>query len=162
MWSQLGGQLTPASILAAEAKASGVEGVTLLGGEPFDQAAELSVFARMVQEAGLSVMTFSGNTLQQIRTMAGSGPKELLNHTDLLVDGQYDSSLLDANRPWVGSTNQKFHFLTPRYRHLEASLSDQPDRVEIRVGVNGRVSVNGWASNESLDRLLHGLGRRER
>lgn len=162
MWSDRGGELISASSLAAQARACDVEGVTLLGGEPFEQAAELSVFARMVQAVGLSVMTFSGYTLKQIGAMTGSGPRDLLNHTDLLVDGPYDSSLLDTKRPWVGSTNQNFRFLTPRYRHLETSLSDQSDRIEIRVGVNGRVSVNGWAPDESLDRLLDGLGRRAR
>lgn len=162
MWSDRGGEPIAASTLAARAQASGVEGVTLLGGEPFEQATALADFARRVQDAGLSVMTFTGYTLEQIHALSGSGPDELLSHTDLLVDGPYDSSRLDTNRPWVGSTNQGFHFLTPRYRHLEDSLTALPDRVEIRIGADGRIGVNGWASEDSLDRLLNGLGRRER
>lgn len=162
MWSERGGDLVAASVLAAQARSSGDEGVTLLGGEPFEQAGALAAFARNVQEAGLSVMTFTGYTLTQVHAMPGPGPGELLAHTDLLVDGPYDASRLDINRPWVGSTNQGFHFLTSRYRHLQESLAGRHDRVEIRIGADGRVGVNGWASDESLDRLLNGLGRRQR
>lgn len=162
MWGDRGGRAVAAAVLAAQVEASKVEGVTLLGGEPFEQAAALGAFATAVQAIGLSVMTFTGYTLDQIRDLPGSGPRELLNHTDLLVDGPYDASRLDTSRPWVGSTNQGFHFLTPRYRHLQGSLTGIPDRVEIRIRTDGRVAVNGWASNESLDRLLDGLGRRER
>lgn len=162
LWTERGGRLIPASYLASQAVASDVEGVTLLGGEPFEQASALAAFARAVRSAGLSVMTFTGYTLDQVRALPGTGPGELLEQTDLLVDGPYDAGRIDSSRPWVGSTNQTFHFLTPRYRHLRATLSASPDRVEIRVGADGRVAVNGWASDDALDHLLSGLGRRAR
>jgi anaerobic ribonucleoside-triphosphate reductase activating protein len=118
-----------------------VEGITLLGGEPFDQAPALAVLGEAAQRAGRGVMTFSGyryETLQQPRP----GWTELLSVTDLLVDGPYLSQRRDDVRPWVGSTNQRFIHLTDRYRSLD--LGSERDRVELRIRRDGTVTVNGW------------------
>ncbi|WP_432829103.1 hypothetical protein [Dactylosporangium sp. CA-092794] len=37
-----------------------------------------------------------------------------------------------------------------------------PDRLEVTVAVDGMLSIYGWADDETLDALLHGLGRRVR
>jgi organic radical activating enzyme len=39
-----------------------VEGVTFLGGEPFEQAAAAAELAEVTRARGLSVMTFTGST----------------------------------------------------------------------------------------------------
>lgn len=157
LWTPKGGFEIDPYALADQAIAAEVDGVTLLGGEPFDQALAFASFACAVREAGLSVMTFTGHYLEDLGgTNAPEGAESLLAATDLLVDGPYISSKVDLGRPWVGSRNQHFRFLTDRYRHLEAELEDLPDRVEIRVGTDGTVRVNGWASVAMLDELLAG------
>src|SRR5213082_1881582 len=45
----------------------GVEGITLLGGEPMAHAASAAPLARRVQSLGLSVMIFTGFTLEALR-----------------------------------------------------------------------------------------------
>lgn len=123
-----------------------IEGVTLLGGEPFEQAAGLAVFARGARELGLSVMAFSGYTLEELRQSADPGVAELLATADVLVDGRYDSARPEGDRLWAGSANQRFHYLTERYGpEIERPLSGQPLRtVEVRIGTEGRWSGNGW------------------
>lgn len=79
----------------------------------------------------------------------------LLNVTDLLLDGPYKQELPERVRPWVGSSNQRFHFLTERYRHLTEKLSHIPNGVEIRVYPNGCVSVNGMANSAKLQQILY-------
>lgn len=135
---------------------AGVEGITLLGGEPFEQPAGLATFARLAQDAGLSVMTFTGHLLADLRASTDSDVHMLLDATDLLVDGPYLADHPDLTRPWVGSTNQQFHFLTDRYQHLQNALTDLPDRLEVRIAANGTMSVNGWATVDQLDALLAG------
>src|SRR5262245_55340012 len=49
-----GTQMTVDGVLARVR--AGVEGVTFLGGEPFEQAGELAELARAVRERGLTVM----------------------------------------------------------------------------------------------------------
>ena len=103
-------------------------------------------------------MTFTGYTLEQLRRRPDAAL--LLAHTDLLVDGPYRAGLPDNVRPWVGSTNQRFHFLTERYRRLESELGAMPDHLEISIGLDGRVSVIGWAPDRTIEDLLEGLGER--
>ena len=122
----------------------GLEGVTFLGGEPFLQAQGLAVVAEGVSRAGLSVMTFTGYTMQELNELSLPGARELLAWTDVLVDGPYESANPDRSRNWVGSTNQRFHYLTNRY---DASIegADVPNReVEWRIRDDGRFVVNGW------------------
>jgi anaerobic ribonucleoside-triphosphate reductase activating protein len=156
LWTNQGGSLSAAGALAEQAIAAGVQGVTLLGGEPTEQAAPLAVFAAIVRDAGLSVMTFTGHTYEELRIRAeiDSSINALLDATDLLVDGPYLADRPDLTRPWVGATKQQFRFLTDRYADLRASLATLPDKLEVRVSPNGAVAINGWATVDQLDELL--------
>ncbi len=122
----------------------GLEGVTFLGGEPFLQAQGLAVVAEGVSRAGMSVMTFTGYTMEELDELSLPGTHELLAWTDVLVDGPYEALNPDRRRNWVGSTNQRFHYLTKRY---DPSIegADLPSReVEWRIRDDGRFVVNGW------------------
>src|SRR5205085_1855774 len=101
----------------AEAGARGVEGVTFLGGEPFEQASELAAVARCAKAHAMTVMVFSGYTLEQLR--ARDDAAALLAEVDLLVDGPYDQTQPEPAPPqgrrWIGSANQRMHYLTAAY-----------------------------------------------
>lgn len=156
-WGANGGHQRQIADLAEAITSADVEGVTFLGGEPFEQAPSLTALARRVRSQGLSVMTFTGYTREQLESPAApEGSGSLLAATDLLVDGRYHADMPDLSRPWVGSTNQRFHFLSDRYRDLESKLTAVSDRVEIRVAPSGAVEVNGWATVDQLDELLAG------
>ncbi|GIP11211.1 4Fe-4S single cluster domain-containing protein [Paenibacillus macerans] len=134
-----------------------LEGVTFLGGEPFSQAYELSVLARKVKEMNLSVVTFSGYDYDTIRRSGHRGWQQLLKETDLLIDGPYIQSQHDLSRPWIGSRNQQYRFLTDRYKELEARLPNIANKIEIRLHADGTITANGMAQLEDLELLL-GLG----
>jgi anaerobic ribonucleoside-triphosphate reductase activating protein len=128
--------------LARQAIAAGVEGVSLLGGEPFAQARGLAALAAQVREAGLSVMVFSGYTLAELRAAGDPAVATLLARTDLLVDGRYKASRRTTSRRWIGSDNQVLHFLTDRYAPDDPRFAG-PNHLEIRVR-RGVVTVNGF------------------
>ena len=113
-----GGESRLLSDVAAEMlrskEASEIEGITLLGGEPFAHVAGAAALARFARENGLSVMVFSGYTLAELQAMPDAG--QLLRATDILVDGPFFRDQPDGSRRWIGSTNQQPHFLTDRYR----------------------------------------------
>ncbi len=130
-----------AQLLAAAAE-HGVEGITLLGGEPLAHAAGAAALAREVRAAGLSVMIFSGYTLAEIRSLPDPAAAELLSLTDILVDGPFVREQPETRRRWIGSANQQIHFLTDRYR------ADDPrwllsNTLEIRLA-GGELVVNGF------------------
>ena len=123
-----------------------VEGVTLLGGEPFEQPGVLAPFARLARDRGLSVMAFTGHLLEDLRIDRPAGARELLAHVDLLVDGPYRADLPERHRRWSGSANQRFHHLTGRYPPgVEAIAPGELERtIELRIGPDGRMERSGW------------------
>jgi anaerobic ribonucleoside-triphosphate reductase activating protein len=123
--------------------APAIEGVSLLGGEPFAQAEACASFARRVRALGLSVMVFTGYTrgeLEARRQEAGVG--ELLQACDLLVDGRFEQDLPERSRRWIGSTNQVLHFLTPRYEPTDPRFVAS-NTAEIRL-TRDSLMLNGW------------------
>jgi anaerobic ribonucleoside-triphosphate reductase activating protein len=152
-----GGTPTPlAEVLrqVEEAQSHGVEGITLLGGEPTAHAAGAAVLARAVRQRGLSVMVFSGFTLEEIRAMPDPAVADLVGHTDILVDGPYLREHPDNERRWIGSTNQRIHFLTDRY-HYDHRWQKK-NTLEIRL-IGRELSVNGFPSKSAV-----GLWKRPR
>jgi anaerobic ribonucleoside-triphosphate reductase activating protein len=121
-----------------------IEGVTFLGGEPLLQAKGLGLAAEIVSSAGLSVMIFTGYTMTEIEAMNLPGVGRLLQHTDLLVDGPYEATNPDGYRNWVGSTNQRFIYLSDRYDATIEQAHSATREVEWRISADGLISANGW------------------
>lgn len=154
-WPEDGGMTMEVEQLAAQIlNGPKVEGITFLGGEPFEQAGELARLARILRASGLSVMTFTGYLLENLRSAGRADWLELLAVTDLLIDGPFMRERLDTSRPWVGSANQRYHFLTDRYIDLKEKLTDIPNRLEVRITPDGRVMINGLAELKDLRALL--------
>lgn len=121
-----------------------LEGVTFLGGEPMLQAQGLAVVAQGAQLLGLSVMVFSGYTKAELEVLQLPGSVQLLQNTDVLVDGPYDANLPEHSRRWAGSTNQQFHYLTARYDD-RIEIDGEVERVvEVRLRTDGSMFINGW------------------
>lgn len=124
-----------------------IEGITLLGGEPVAHAPAAAALARACWDLKLSVMVFSGYTLEQIRAMPNPAVADLLDHTDILVDGPYLRELPENQRRWIGSSNQKIHFLTARYKPDDPCWR-LPNTLELRW--DGReLTVNGFPAREA-------------
>ena len=83
-WAHDGGEEFDAEKILSDILATkGIEGITFLGGEPFEQPEALKFLARGAKEAGLSVLCFSGGKIEDIED------REILNYIDLLIDGEY-------------------------------------------------------------------------
>ncbi len=141
--------------VAQASNSLGIEGITLLGGEPTAQAAGASALARRVRAMGLSVMVFSGFTLDEIRASTDPNALDLLAQTDLLVDGPYLRDRPESRRRWIGSSNQQVHALTDRYR-VEDPCWSRPNTLELRL-VGGELTVNGFPASSAI-----GIWRRPR
>jgi anaerobic ribonucleoside-triphosphate reductase activating protein len=133
--------------LLAAKRAHGIEGVTLLGGEPFSHAESAALLAQAAQANGLSVMIFSGYLLEDLRSSEDAAIAPLLANTDILVDGPYVRASPDTARRWIGSTNQRIHFLTARYR-ADDPCWQASNTLEIRWA-NGELSVNGFPAGNA-------------
>lgn len=155
-----GGERVPVARLVEELKplvSKGIEGVSLLGGEPMEQAEALAEFATQARMLGLSVMVFSGYTRAELEARGDAGTQRLLAQTDVLVDGRFDAKERDVARRWVGSRNQVVHHLTGRYA-ADARFADA-NEIEIRIE-RGELVVNGWPL--PAERLAQVLRQRRR
>ena len=127
-------------------ESASIEGVTFLGGEPFEQAEALGEIAEGVKNTGLSVVCFTGGKLEELK----SNPinKKLLDNIDLLIDGEFIEELVDYSRPWCGSSNQRYHFLTNRYN--AEIFKKYKNKVEINISKNGQIFMNGIGNFEEI------------
>lgn len=85
-----------------------IDGVTLSGGDPFYQASECAELARLVkEELHLSVWTYTGFTIEEIMNSKDKDQIELLEYTDVLVDGLFVMSKRSLELAFRGSSNQR-------------------------------------------------------
>jgi anaerobic ribonucleoside-triphosphate reductase activating protein len=125
-------------ILAARARYPEIEGITVLGGEPFEQDVALAELARQVHLHNLTVMVFTGYKHEDL--VARSSP--LLEHVDLLVDGPYVQERRTTKIRWIGSDNQRMIFLTNAYTANDPQFyGENAVEVLIRENDDGVVEV---------------------
>jgi anaerobic ribonucleoside-triphosphate reductase activating protein len=138
-----GGTLEEVDAVAQRILATpGLEGLSVLGGEPFQQPAALAQLCAQVRAAGLGVMVYSGYTLAELQALPSPDVAALLAQVDLLVDGRYEQQHPERARRWLGSTNQRLHFLTSRYSPDDPRFT-LPNTIELRY-VDGQLTINGW------------------
>lgn len=134
-----GGAVTEVGAVLAELAAARVDGLTLSGGEPMQQAPAALELLLGARRLGLSTLMFSGYTLDELRRHA-LGPA-VLAHLDVLIDGRYVAAerFSDGLR---GSTNQQLRILSSRHTRAEVAATPQ---AEIQIGADGAISITGVA-----------------
>lgn len=119
-----------------------IEGLSFIGGEPILQAEGLSEIARWAHSVGLTVLLFSGYLYDELQAMNNKSVNNLLAHTDLLVDGIFIQEEYDTERDWIGSKNQKVHFLSKAYE-TGIEYEKQERQMEVLISEED-ILVNGW------------------
>jgi len=135
--------LTTSELLGEIPEPPDVEGITLTGGEPFEQAEALVPLAGAVRARGQSVFVFTGYDPDELITPA---QRTLLDLTDVLVAGRYRRDLGDSELPWRGSSNQQVVFLSERYG--PADVPEIAEEVEVHIGRDGTAVVTGFPGAE--------------
>lgn len=93
-----------------------IDGVTISGGEPFQQVKQLSELIRYIStNISEDILIYSGYTLRQLKKWQNPFVEDILNNVAALVDGKYIEEKND-NSPLKGSSNQIVHILNEKYR----------------------------------------------
>lgn len=82
-------------------------GLTLSGGEPFEQAKDCLTLVRAARESGRNVWAYTGYTYEHLRDNGSPMQKLLLSELDILVDGRFIQEQRSLSLPWRGSCNQR-------------------------------------------------------
>jgi anaerobic ribonucleoside-triphosphate reductase activating protein len=86
------------------------DGISILGGEPFNQPAALLGLVRALRIRGCRhILAYSGYTYEQLRRIARvrHAVGAVLDEIDVLIDGPFLKERTGSAGPWTGSGNQR-------------------------------------------------------
>jgi anaerobic ribonucleoside-triphosphate reductase activating protein len=151
-WSHYRNNLIDIDLLVEEIKNSSISGVTISGGDPFEQPEELFYLLTKIKQLSLSdgVIVFSGYTIEEIRVREEL--RKSLDYIDVLIDGLYiDEKRISSGL--AGSSNQEFHFLTDKISR-DNILIDQ--EVEIHL-LGDIIQLTGFPLIDKNNMKLKGI-----
>lgn len=85
-----------------------LKGITISGGDPFMQADKVSILLDKLDKK-LSVIVYTGFEYEYLLKNANDNNcyMDLLQRTDVLIDGKFVKELMDENLMYRGSSNQR-------------------------------------------------------
>lgn len=106
------GNLTSVSdiVEAINTKSREHDGVTILGGEPFDQPKSLLHLVEGLKAKNYHLVIYTGFTLESLLARKSEIINRILAVTDLLIDGSYRRELAERAGEYRGSSNQRLIF----------------------------------------------------
>lgn len=103
------GRLTSLDSIVAQIdkKCGEHDGVTIIGGEPFDQAESLASLVIKLKAKGYHLTVYSGFTLEELKARKDESVSLILSNVDLFIDGAFDRNLTKNAGEYRGSSNQR-------------------------------------------------------
>lgn len=137
-----GGTQENVEALLKENFSKDLEGITVSGGEPFEQPQALKALLKLAEvEYGLTTIVYSGYDYATL--LENSETKGPLEYIDVLIDSAFMKEKLEPTLLARGSTNQSFIFLSGIY-----TLKDfyMPGKVEISIDEDGTITSTGFSN----------------
>jgi anaerobic ribonucleoside-triphosphate reductase activating protein len=133
-----GEKTTVADLISNIIALTGLEGVTISGGEPFQQPIPLAALLTEIRaKTRLSVVLFTGFTWAECARIVES--QSILSSIDVLIAGRYQANQRVAHS-LTGSANKKFYFITNRYSQKDFA---QIPEAEAIIDTDGTISFSG-------------------
>jgi anaerobic ribonucleoside-triphosphate reductase activating protein len=134
-----GGYEADAAALVSDILAlrQGIEGLTVSGGEPFQQPEALLDLLGRLDGSALGRLVFTGYTLEEVLALPLG--RSALAHVDAIIAGRYVAALRLA-RGLMGSANQTIHLLSGRYG--VSDFAGVPGREAI-IHRDGSITLSG-------------------
>lgn len=101
-----------------------ISGLSVLGGEPFDNLAGLKEFITKVRAMSeKDIWIYSGYTFEEL--LEKDGAMDVLKNIDVLVDGRFVEDLKDLKLKFRGSSNQRIIDMKRTLEEDEILLMDK-------------------------------------
>lgn len=147
LWPFEGGTMVePREILELCSKEN-IEGITIHGGEPLDQADGLIELIDLIKVSGKTVILFTG----YIKKELDSKQKYVWNKSDIVVAGRFQLKKRNVNLQFRGSTNQRVYIHDGPYKNYK--LSDGFTTAILTINEDGSMDVNGFLT-EDISKLV--------
>lgn len=112
----------------AVASKAQIEGLTIMGGEPFLQAKAL--YSLLVNFPQLNIIIFTGYLHSELLSFNNEYVNKLISITDVLIDGPFIKERLHKDLI-SGSSNQNFCFLTDRLKNADFSRKEKEQILDL-------------------------------
>lgn len=101
-----------------------LDGITLSGGEPFEQPEAFGELARRSKALGYHVMTYTGYIYENLIEKKDESRLRLLENIDLLVDGKFEAEQKSLMLKFRGSKNQRIIDMNKSRQENRLTLSE--------------------------------------
>lgn len=133
------------------------EGITVSGGEPFDQPEALKVLLRELRRlTPIDILVYSGHPFEALTGWLRENPGLI----DVLIPEPYDEHV-PQTLALRGSDNQRIHFLTElgsaRFASFERPALPEDRRFDIMFDADGTVWLAGIPARDDIRRLREAM-----
>ena len=146
LWDFGKGKNISAEEMLAICKEENVEGITLHGGEPLDQAEGLIDIVNLLKKNGFSVILFTGYNKKELK-----GKKlAVWDKADLIVCGRFIKEKKNFYMQFRGSTNQRV--ITHKGPYKDYKITDGKTVSIFTIDNSGYINIKGFY-NEDVRKL---------
>lgn len=139
------------ALIDSVAKKTSIDGITITGGEPFEQAHDLTELLNNIDSLTDDILVYTGFTLTELKEKNDNDINNALDQIGVLIDGPYEEERNDGSF-LKGSSNQKIHILksilTKRYEEYMKNGANRIQNFSTRDGV---ISVGIHEKNFQAD-----------
>lgn len=130
----------------------GIEGVTISGGEPFEQAEAVCRLLRCIRvvRPDLSIFVFTGYEAEFLQHSTDTHVRALIEQIDLLCCGPFMPEDYDINLLWRGSSNQRLIYLSDRYSVDEERVWALDSPIEEVIMTDSLMQYTGFKGSAGI------------
>ena len=140
-----------ADIVRKAADLGKCKGLTISGGDPFEQPESLLTFLNEVKDFFADILVYTGYRIEEIQNGSASGSGiACLDKIDVLIDGRYVEELNHSSCILRGSENQLIHYLNPAVRQTYEDYMKAGRILEPFIH-NNRLIVTGILDRERIE-----------
>ncbi len=127
-----------------------LDGITLHGGEPLDQANVLVELIKKLKQQGKTVILFTGYIFKELNKVQ----KQAWLSSDMVISGRYEEEKRNIYLQFRGSTNQKV--FTHKGKYKEYKIKDGQTVAILSFNEQGEMQSRGFRTEE-LEKLLEAI-----
>lgn len=126
-------------IIISEAKRNECRGLTISGGDPFEQPDELYSLLKEVRTTFDDILVYTGFTYEEI--MGLENMDRLLKMIDVLIDGRYIENMNFGKSRLIGSNNQKIYYLNQSLQDTYQKYNSEEQQLETFIHNNKVITI---------------------
>ena len=129
-----------------------LDGITLHGGEPLDQANILGELIKKLKQQGKTVILFTGYIFKELNKVQ----KQAWLFSDIVISGRYEEQNRNIYLQFRGSTNQKV--FTHKGKYKDYKIKDGQTVAILSFNEQGEMQSRGFKTDE-LEQLLNEISK---